>query len=143
MLSLVGTFKRKVFLTTPDDSQALNGLNILVVDDSADNQFLIGRLLKKRGATVDVADNGNEGVSKALAGEYSIVLMDLQMPEMDGYEATTKLRSSGYAKPVIALTAHALPEVKAQCLAAGYSDYVVKPIDTQTLIEKIQTWSAK
>ncbi len=136
-------------MTPPDGTssssppQELTGLTILVVDDSADNQFLIGRLLKKRGAVIDVADNGSDGVTKALEGDFSIVLMDLQMPEMDGYAATSKLRSLGYARPVIALTAHALPEIKEQCLAAGYNDHVVKPIDTPVLIEKILHWSKR
>lgn len=124
-----------------DDSSLLQGLKILVVDDSADNQFLISRLLKKRGADVVVADNGHAGVTKALEGEFSVVLMDLQMPEMDGYEATSKLRSLGFARPVIALTAHALPEIKEQCLAAGYNDHVVKPINTPVLLEKLLHWA--
>ena len=122
-----------------DDPILLEGLKILVVDDSADNQFLIGRLLKKRGALVEVADNGQSGVDKALSGEFAIVLMDIQMPEMDGYEATEKLRSSGFEKPIIALTAHALPEAQAKCLASGCNDRVVKPISSSELMQKIVT----
>jgi two-component system, sensor histidine kinase len=130
-------------LNTAEESSQLQGFKILVVDDSADNQFLIGRLLKKRGAHVEVADNGLDGVAKALVGEYTIVLMDIQMPEMDGYSATEKLRECGYKRPIIALTAHAMPEAKNRCLEAGCSDHITKPVSSVELTEKIIRWAPR
>lgn len=123
-------------MTNPDE-QLLNGLKVLVVDDSDDNRFLIVRLLKKRGATVDEAADGHQGVSKALEGDFSIVLMDIQMPGLDGYEATQKLRASGYSTPIIALTAHATSEARDKCLEAGCTTHVTKPVSTVELCDKI------
>ena len=125
-------------LTLQNDLQnILARVRVLVVDDSPDNQFLILHYLIKRGAIVDSAGNGAVGYQKALAGNYDIVLMDIQMPEMDGYTATYKLREAGYKKPIIALSAHAMTEVKQKCLAAGYTAYLSKPIEIKELVTTI------
>lgn len=119
------------------EAQALAGMKILLVEDAQINQLLISRFLTKAGAEVELAENGALGMQKALAGDYVAVLMDIQMPEMDGYEATTQLREQGYEGPIIALTAHALKEDRERCMKAGCSDYLTKPIDRKLLISRI------
>jgi two-component system, sensor histidine kinase len=106
----------------------LNGRNILVVEDVEENRLLLKRMLGKRGVNVDTAVNGADGVKKALKGHFDLVLMDIQMPVMDGYMATQELRRQGYRKPIIALTAHAMKEDRAKCLEMGCNDYLSKPI---------------
>lgn len=123
--------------STQNTPISLQGIRILVVDDSLDNQNLFSHYLTKRGALVEVAGNGMDGYQKALRKPYDIVLMDLQMPQMDGYTATKKLRTEGYQKPIIALTAHAMSEISAKCIEAGCNGYLPKPIDPIELIETI------
>ncbi|MES2962558.1 MAG: response regulator [Bdellovibrionota bacterium] len=118
----------------------LSGMKILVVDDSPDNRQLIWRFLTKAGAVVDSAENGVEGFQAAIAGSHDLVLMDIQMPLMDGYTATHKLRESGYRKPIIALTAHAMSEVRKKCLNVGCSDHLPKPINPKQLISAISRY---
>jgi CheY-like chemotaxis protein/nitrogen-specific signal transduction histidine kinase len=120
---------------------SLEKLNILLVEDSVDNQILVSRLLMMVGANVDTACNGKEGVSKALSNNYDLVLMDLRMPEMDGYQATKELRKNGFKRPVIALTANALKEDRMRCLAAGFDDHLGKPIDRNLLLEMVRQHS--
>jgi PAS domain S-box-containing protein len=125
---------------------SLDGCRILLAEDGPDNQRLIAFLLKKAGATVELADNGRIGLEKALAaaqgGEaFDVILMDMQMPEMDGYEATGRLRAAGYDGPIIALTAHAMASDKEKCLAAGCDDYASKPIDRQRLLEIVHRYA--
>jgi CheY-like chemotaxis protein len=114
-------------------------LRVLLVDDSVDNQFLIKRILVKNGALVDVAGNGREAVTAALAKAYEIVLMDIQMPELDGYQAAAILFVQGYQTPILALTAHAMAEDRAKSRAAGFAGHLTKPIDTKELIEMISS----
>ncbi len=121
---------------------ALAGLYILVVDDAPDNQQLIRHNLIKRGATVDSAENGLLGLQRALAAPYDIILMDIQMEIMDGYTATRKLREAGFAKPIIALTAHAMREVRKRCLDVGCNDHLAKPIDFTDLTTVIVRYTA-
>ncbi|WP_413290575.1 response regulator [Bdellovibrio sp. HCB337] len=120
-----------------EEVASLEGIKVLLVEDAPINQILIGRFLTGAGAQVDFADNGLEGVKKAMSGDYGVVLMDIQMPEMDGYEATTTLRKQGYSRPIIALTAHALKEDRDRCLQVGCSDHLTKPIDRKRLISQI------
>lgn len=117
-------------------------LKILIVDDSPDNQALIKKLLTLVGASVETANNGREGVRKALQGDFSMILMDLQMPEMDGYEATRELRRQGYSRPIIALTAHAMKEERRKCLENGFDDHLTKPIDRESLLHALSEYSA-
>lgn len=117
---------------------ALHGKRILLVEDAPDNQYLVTRILEIAGASVEVAGNGRIGIEKALSGTFDLVLMDIQMPEVDGYTATSALRSSGYAKPIVALTAHALYEERQKCLRSGFSEHLAKPIDRPGLIATIK-----
>ncbi len=119
------------------DKNILRDVNVLLVDDAADNQTLIGHFLGLAGANVEFADNGAEGVEKAMAGDYNVVLMDIQMPHVDGYEATRRLRTQGYDKPIIALTAHALKEERDRCLKVGCTDHFTKPIGREKLISLV------
>lgn len=122
---------------------ALLDKTILVVDDSPDNRELISHFLTKYAANVDFAENGLQGYRKALAGQFDVVLMDIQMPEMDGYTATQKLREAGYNKPIIALTAHAMTEVRKKCLSVGYTDHLTKPIKPKELVVAIAKYSLR
>jgi CheY-like chemotaxis protein/anti-sigma regulatory factor (Ser/Thr protein kinase) len=115
----------------------LDGIKVLLVEDAPDNQVLVSHFMKSAGATVDLADNGQAGVRKALNDNFDILLMDLQMPIMNGYEAVTELRKQGYQKPILALTAHAQKEERLRCLASGFNDHIVKPIDRKTLIQHL------
>lgn len=119
------------------DANALKGKRILLVEDAEDNQFLIQQFLSRTGAIVEIANNGNEGVDKALKNDYEVVLMDIQMPFKDGYQATSELRSKNFKKPIIALTAHALVEEREKCLQAGCTSHLTKPINRQQLIESL------
>jgi PAS domain S-box-containing protein len=113
----------------------LTGQTILVVDDSPDNLALVKWILKMAGANVVTANNGREGIEKAISENVSTVLMDLQMPGMDGYEATRELRKQGFIRPIIALTAHAMKEERKRCLESGFNEHITKPIDKKNLIQ--------
>jgi signal transduction histidine kinase/CheY-like chemotaxis protein len=121
----------------------LDSVEILLVEDSPDNQFLVGNLLRKAGAKVDFAGNGLEGISKIHLKTYDVVLMDIQMPLMDGREALVQLRSEGYELPIIALTAHALREERQESLALGFDDHITKPVNCNQLIEKVAAYGLK
>jgi signal transduction histidine kinase/CheY-like chemotaxis protein len=113
----------------------LAGLAVLLVEDNADIRMAVYDLLELGGARVDQAAGGREAIDKVLAGRFDVVLMDVRMPDLDGLEATRTLRRRGCTLPIVALTADAVAEHRAECLAAGYDDYLVKPIDWGRLIE--------
>jgi len=113
---------------------------ILLAEDGRDNQKLISLLLRRAGAEVDLAENGRLAMQRALQAEssgqpYALILMDMQMPEMDGYEATEGLRAAGYSHPIVALTAHAMAGDSQRCLQAGCDAYLSKPVSKTLLIE--------
>lgn len=121
----------------------LANVRVLLVEDGPDNQRLISFLLKKAGACVEIAENGQLGYQAAtnasLRGEpFDVILMDMQMPIMDGYTAATKLRQDKYEGPIIALTAHAMAEDRNRCVEAGCTDYTTKPVDREKLIDLIR-----
>jgi signal transduction histidine kinase/CheY-like chemotaxis protein len=117
--------------------QDLKGRSILVVEDSVDNQVLFSHILQKAGMLVTVAENGRRGADLALQGEFDLVLMDMQMPVLDGYSATQELRAKGFKKPIIALTAHAMKADLNKCLNAGCNDILTKPVNKSQLIATI------
>ena len=116
--------------------------NILVVDDGQPNRRLIKLILEKAGCHVAEAENGQIGCDKAISGDFAIVLMDMQMPVLDGYQATRKLRESGYQKPIIALTANAMTGDQEKCTAAGCDGFVAKPVDIDKLLATIGDYLA-
>lgn len=119
----------------------LNGVKILLVEDAPDNSLLISNMLGYYGAEVETAGNGRDGVDMAMAGMYDVVLMDIQMPLMDGYEAFQRLKSNHYQPPIIALTAHAMLEEKRLTQQIGFVAHITKPIDPIELISCVQKFS--
>jgi PAS domain S-box-containing protein len=120
------------------DVPKLEGTKILLVEDSVDNQRLVQGLLAKHHAQVEIASDGAEGIKKALEGEFDLVLMDIQMPVLNGHQAVQELRLRGYHKPVLALSAHAMKEEREQAFQEGFDDYFTKPIDGAALIPTIR-----
>ncbi len=116
---------------------SLTGVKILLVEDSPDNEALMKLYLDNAKAEVSVARNGVEALEICDQKKFDIVLMDVQMPMMDGLEATRRLRASGFTTPIIALTAHAFKEEIDKSLAAGCNEHVTKPVDRSTLFQTI------
>lgn len=114
----------------------------LLVEDAVENQFLMSRILAARGIDVEIACNGQEAVEKAMDACHDLVLMDMQMPIMDGYDATRILRELGYAKPIIALTAQTLPEEHLRIMASGCDAHLTKPINFMILLKTIVEYTA-
>ncbi len=125
-----------------DDWSALAGVRILVVEDNEINQQVAVELLTDVGATVDIAADGRQGVEMVRDGAYDLVLMDMQMPVMDGYTATRTIRGElGRTDlPIIAMTAHAMAGEREKCLAAGMNDYLAKPIDPDHMYLLLAQW---
>jgi CheY-like chemotaxis protein len=117
--------------------------SILLADDVAVNRKLFSVFLEKAGAAVETAENGRIAVEKAAARlksgkPFDLILMDMQMPELDGYAATTELRALGYPGPIIALTASAMLSDREKCLRAGCTEFLAKPVDRKKLLEMVE-----
>ena len=124
-------------------SAPTKGLRVLAVDDIAVNQRLVATILEREGYRVDLASNGLEAVDALRNRPYDVVLMDVQMPEMDGLEATRRIRALGEGvcnTPVIAMTANAMQGDRERCLQAGMNDYLSKPLSQRELLDKVAFW---
>ena len=132
----------RVNLRTLEGHSELRPLNILLAEDNNVNQVLAVRMLTKRGHKVTLANNGLEAVEKSAQGGYDLILMDVQMPVMDGFEATANIRQrerqTGVHIPIIALTAHAMKGYREQCIAGGMDDYLSKPLRANELFDLIE-----
>jgi two-component system, sensor histidine kinase and response regulator len=122
------------------------GLRVLVAEDNRVNQKLVSRLLEKQGCLVEVVDNGSAAVEKARHVAYDLILMDCQMPQMDGFEATAAIRrepGSAGKVPIVAMTANAMQGDRETCLAAGMNDYVSKPFSVKDLKRVLERWGRR
>ena len=120
-------------------------VRVLVAEDNSVNQFVILKLLANLGYTAEAVGNGREAVEALRKGGYKAVLMDCQMPEMDGFEATAAIRTLDDPSrriPIIALTANAMKGDSERCIEAGMDDYLSKPIDLIKLSDVLQRWTA-
>src|SRR6185437_16184530 len=118
--------------------------SVLLVEDNPVNQRLASHFLEKLSCSADLASNGFEAIEMCRRKRYDVILMDCQMPEMDGYAATGQIRCSlgpNRNTPIIALTASALTEDRERCLAAGMNDYIAKPIRRDQLAETLRRWA--
>ncbi len=131
---------------SPEDHPMPNireGVKVLLVEDNPVNQKVATAILRKAGCQVDLAGNGQDAIQQVTKGSYDIVLMDCQMPVMDGFEATTRIRAMGGAIariPIIAITAHAMKDDRLKCIEAGMDDYISKPINRKDLIVLIKQY---
>lgn len=110
-----------------------SNLDVLLVEDIEENQILITKMMEKIGIHVDVASSGREGIEKALSKNYDVIFMDIQMPEMDGFEALSILKDNGYGKPIVALSAHVMKHQVEACLQKGFTSFLSKPLTISKL----------
>ena len=124
------------------EARKLRSLHILLAEDSLVNQKLAVGLLQKHGHSVEVASNGREAIAMFDAHRFDLILMDVQMPEMDGFEATAIIRArekgSGTRIPIVAMTAHAVLGDRERCLQAGMDEYVAKPVRAKQLFDTLE-----
>ncbi|MEJ7605044.1 MAG: response regulator [Bryobacteraceae bacterium] len=136
---------RRLHHAVPPDKKSDAVTHILLAEDNKINQTLVVRTLEKQNYKVRVANNGIEAVRAVKEGSFEVILMDVQMPEMDGFQALTAIREwerSGQLSetPIIAMTAHAMAGDRERCLKMGMSDYLSKPITPAVLLAKVDEW---
>jgi len=125
-------------------THSLKGVKVLLVEDNKINQIVVGKFLSKWEVETDIAENGEEALKMVQNKDYNLILMDLQMPVMDGFEATRKIRALGgkFSKlPIIALTASAVLEIQEEAFSAGMDDFITKPFDPKLLNSKIHAFA--
>lgn len=125
-----------------DTTQAATrlGLNVLVAEDNRTNQIMTRKQLERLGCVVEIVENGRDAVTRALGGEFDLVLMDLQMPVMDGITAAGKIREGGSDIPIVALTANVMPEDRVRCEQAGMNEFLAKPMVLGQLIKVLSSY---
>jgi len=114
--------------------------NILIADDNEHNRYIARFLLEDVGHTVEQVENGEDAVREAQKGNYDLVLMDIQMPKMDGIEATKQLKLAGYAMPIVALTAKAMRGDREEILSAGCDGYISKPFEVDAFVAEVEKY---
>jgi CheY-like chemotaxis protein len=132
-----GSIEAEPIVDNSDDRTLLKGISILLVEDNPYNVMVAQSILERSGTNIEIAANGQEALQKYEKGKFDLILMDLHMPVMDGYEATAILRKQGQEIPIIALTASTKNEVEKEVLAAGLNDVVVKPFNPDELFRVI------
>lgn len=117
-------------------------VRLLLAEDNPVNQKLASMMLQKAGYSVDIVDNGKKAVATyhGAPHRFDLILMDVQMPEMDGLEAARQIRLKGHRVPIIAMTANTMKGDREKCLAAGMDDYVAKPLNRETVFKLIEKW---
>lgn len=137
--------KKKIITRHTLADRKITNIHILLAEDNKVNQKVAATILGKAGYQVDIADNGRIALEMLATKKYNIVLMDIQMPEMDGFQATIEIRGqeqgTNQHQIIIAMTAHTLKGDREKCLAAGMDDYIAKPIEPQFMLDKISDWS--
>jgi CheY-like chemotaxis protein len=130
-------------IQVPAAAASLSG-RVLLVEDNAVNRLIAQRMLQKMGVDVAIAENGQEALEATRGASFDLILMDCQMPVMDGFEATVAIRSleqeQGGHTPIVALTASVLPTDKARCLEAGMDDFLTKPLSVPDLRAAVSRW---
>jgi CheY-like chemotaxis protein len=134
--------KRKLLSRLHDSDDYLAGRKVLLVDDDTRNIFALSSLLERRGMSVLTASTGLDAINTLNSADVSIVLMDIMLPDMDGYETMQVIRRNADFQrlPIIALTAKAMKGDREKCLEAGASDYLAKPVDTEQLLSALRMW---
>jgi len=128
---------------SPVSAPVGGGGRVLLVEDNEVNQMLAAEVLRDAGYLVEVAGDGLQALDAVARAEWDLILMDVQMPHLDGFEATQRLRAQGMAMPIIAMTANAMAGDRERCLAVGMDDYLSKPLDLDELVARVDRWFAR
>ena len=126
--------------SSPANETATLSGKVLVVEDIKESQLLVKKILKPLGLKVTLADDGNQAIEKARQQRFDLILMDMQMPVLNGYEATKVLRQDGITTPIVALTAYAMESNREKCFEAGCDDYITKPVDRNELLKMLSKY---